>query len=188
MNKPVPSSIVSDRLEREKYFLSFPEGQDMVKGMIDARRVDLGLLGATIRDFRSQKANSNEETDWFWDWALETKEAEFKKLTTQIHTLEYKLLDAQGWKQVGKKKGFDLDRIRAVPVSDIIGTSPSRNSGNRWLYRCPLHNEDTASFTWYVDQNRWHCYGCQQNGDVIALVMLINDCDFVTACRMLENS
>lgn len=41
--------------------------------------------------------------------------------------------------------------------------------GNRATGLCPLHNEKTPSFTVYLDQNSWHCFGCHQGGDVIAL-------------------
>lgn len=32
-----------------------------------------------------------------------------------------------------------------------------RRDGRRWKCLCPLHNEDTPSFTIYPDKNLWRC-------------------------------
>jgi 5S rRNA maturation endonuclease (ribonuclease M5) len=44
-----------------------------------------------------------------------------------------------------------------------------RRDGRRWKCLCPLHNEDTPSFTIYPDKNLWRCFGCNTRGSVIDL-------------------
>lgn len=43
-----------------------------------------------------------------------------------------------------------------------------RNGRARGL--CPLHSERTPSFFVFADTQRWHCFGCNQGGDVFDLV------------------
>ena len=40
--------------------------------------------------------------------------------------------------------------------------------GGRYV-RCPLHDEDTASFRIYDDEDTFYCFGCNVGGDVVVL-------------------
>lgn len=79
---------------------------------------------------------------------------------------------------------IDVEGIKAR--ADIVATIESygielKKAGHNFKVCCPFHNEKTPSFTVYPDENRWHCYGCQANGDVFAFVMKMENCDFKTA-------
>ncbi len=39
--------------------------------------------------------------------------------------------------------------------------------------KCPLHNEDTASFKYYEATNSCYCFGCRRGGDIINLHRLV---------------
>lgn len=175
------------RIARETVFLSLPEGKEIVRELIASLRADLAHLGAYLRDITSKKATAKVEDDWFWELRKEKVKEEQKKLLSRIHTLEFKLSDAEGWEEIGQPKGFNLDAIRAVPISDILNERPMRKGGNRWYYKCIAHNEKTPSMVYYVDQNRVHCFGCGFSADVIGLVMAINNCDFKKACKILSH-
>ena len=55
--------------------------------------------------------------------------------------------------------------VLAAPFKKLRRAGPDREKG-----RCPLHDENTASFYVYVDSQRWHCFGaCGAGGDVIEL-------------------
>ena len=43
---------------------------------------------------------------------------------------------------------------------------------------CPFHNEKTGSFTIYLDQNKFYCYGCSAGVDAIDFVMKRDSVDF----------
>lgn len=47
-------------------------------------------------------------------------------------------------------------------VARVLGID---TKGNKAL--CPLHREKTPSFVFYPDH--WHCFGCRESGDYIAL-------------------
>jgi|GEM_PF-6385987 len=50
---------------------------------------------------------------------------------------------------------------------------------------CPFHEEKTASFHAYTDSQRYHCYGCQENGDVINFKAKIDGISVGDAIREL---
>jgi DNA primase len=50
------------------------------------------------------------------------------------------------------------------------GFEPKQDSGNRHKMRCPLHNEDTASFVIYPS-NSYYCFGCSSGGGVVSFIM-----------------
>ena len=50
---------------------------------------------------------------------------------------------------------------------------------------CPLHAERTPSFFIKPYTQRFHCYGCGADGDVIQFVMLAESLDFKGACEHL---
>ncbi|HBE89971.1 MAG TPA: hypothetical protein DDW41_02055 [Candidatus Andersenbacteria bacterium] len=55
--------------------------------------------------------------------------------------------------------------------------------GKHWG-KCPLHREKTASFI--VSGQRWHCFGCNESGDVFDLVRKINSCSFKEALQKVR--
>jgi CHC2 zinc finger len=67
----------------------------------------------------------------------------------------------------------------AVPVIDLAerlaGPGKMRRSGDKWIALCPLpdHDERTPSFVVWADNERgWHCFGCDEGGDVVDLARL----------------
>lgn len=61
---------------------------------------------------------------------------------------------------------------------------------NRWLTTCPFHEDSTASFSVSFVEFGWafHCFGCQEEGDVIRFVMLTGGCGFMEAIERLGKS
>jgi hypothetical protein len=77
---------------------------------------------------------------------------------------------------------------KAIPIEDFISQFTKLRKGSKTLKGlCPLHKEKTPSFTVYLNQNRWHCYGCNRGGDIINLVMELQGLTFLEAVRYLIN-
>lgn len=78
----------------------------------------------------------------------------------------------------------DIDRLKDHnPVSDVLaryGFHPERNGKTR----CPFHAERIGSLS--VTPLLFYCFGCGVGGDVIKLVMLLENTDFQGAVRLLE--
>lgn len=78
----------------------------------------------------------------------------------------------------------DIERAKQVPIETFF-SGHLRKHGRLAVGKCPLHNEKTGSFTIYLDQNSWWCYGCQEGGSVVDFVMKQNGVDFLTATKQL---
>lgn len=80
----------------------------------------------------------------------------------------------------------DIARAKEVPLEELFA-GKLRKMGNKAVGNCPFHNEKTGSFTIYLDQNKFYCYGCSAGVDAIDFVMRRDNCDFLTAVRSLLN-
>jgi len=59
-----------------------------------------------------------------------------------------------------------------------------RGHGKRLEGHCPLagHEDDTPSFNVYTQTQRFHCFGCDNGGDVLDFVRLMDGCSLIEAC------
>lgn len=80
-----------------------------------------------------------------------------------------------------------LDELRArVPVSDVVGRRVRLTRKGRELWGlCPFHNEKTPSFKVNDDRQRYHCFGCGQDGTAIDFVMATEGLTFREAVERL---
>lgn len=62
-----------------------------------------------------------------------------------------------------------------------------RRGRNFWAC-CPFHNEKTPSFSIKQDAQFYKCFGCGESGNVITLVMKMENVDFLTAVEMLAKN
>jgi DNA primase len=63
----------------------------------------------------------------------------------------------------------------SYPLLDVVeraGVHLKRSGTNRFLGRCPFHEDRTPSFFVYLDRQRFACYGCKACGDVLDFVRL----------------
>lgn len=84
-----------------------------------------------------------------------------------------------------EKKELNIDLAKEYPIGDLISTKATYKKKNRAAYLCPFHNEKTGSFVWFVKENRFHCFGCGKNGDVIDFVIETTGVSFVEAVKKL---
>lgn len=81
-----------------------------------------------------------------------------------------------------------IEIARHYPIAEIARSKLDfRSAGNNLIVSCPFHNERRPSFYIYPKTNTFHCFGCQENGDVIKLTMHLHGIDFKEAVRMLQN-
>ncbi|MBR2623112.1 MAG: DNA primase [Clostridia bacterium] len=76
-----------------------------------------------------------------------------------------------------KQKNDIVEVIRSYVAVD-------RKGGNYWAC-CPFHHEKTPSFAVNEGEQFYHCFGCQESGDVIKFVQEIESTDFMGAVRIL---
>lgn len=62
--------------------------------------------------------------------------------------------------------------LDAADVHDVLSDFLDlKKKGARYECCCPFHNERTPSFSVNPARNRWHCFGCGEDGDAVAFLM-----------------
>jgi hypothetical protein len=82
---------------------------------------------------------------------------------------------------------WDIPALKAKPIEDLYAFEKQRASGNKIMTLCPFHEESSASFAIFTDDNHFKCFGCGLYGDNIKFLMELNDWTFVEACKSLAS-
>jgi DNA primase len=59
-----------------------------------------------------------------------------------------------------------------------------KKAGNEWKGCCPFHPDRTPSFTIYADDQRFMCFGCGSQGDVLDFIMRRNGVSLADALEI----
>lgn len=73
-----------------------------------------------------------------------------------------------------------IEFARTVPIERAVSEKINRSG----FISCPFHNEKTWSCKIY--KNRYHCFGCGADGDVIDYVMKTHNINFIQAIKFLQ--
>ena len=72
----------------------------------------------------------------------------------------------------------DIDKAKAYPIDELIEIKHG-------FAKCLWHNETQASMKFYKEQNRVHCFSCNQSHDSIDVYQKLNNCSFKEAVNKL---
>jgi len=80
-----------------------------------------------------------------------------------------------------------IDEIRnKADLLQIVGEYvPLKKRGKNYLGLCPFHSEKTPSFTVSPEKQIFHCFGCNEGGNVFAFLMKIENISFSEAVELL---
>jgi DNA primase len=85
-----------------------------------------------------------------------------------------------------KEEDIDALRERADIVDVVSGYSRLRKAhGHRFMGLCPFHSEKTPSFSVDSAKGFWHCFGCQEGGNVYQFVQKAENLSFPEAVEWL---
>ena len=57
-------------------------------------------------------------------------------------------------------------------ISELLEV-PITERGVNAMLRCPLHEDDTPSFSVHLEDGVWHCFGCEESGNLDKLYRLL---------------
>lgn len=124
-----------------------------------------------------------EEVDarWLIEEYLSTVMDEANKIRAQIKFQQ----DLASGKEI-KIEVFDKDALKKVKIDQFVtNQNNKRRTSNGTLYCCEFHNDSNPSMYVYND-NHYHCYTCEANGDVIKFIMDKEKMTFAQACKYLK--
>lgn len=87
----------------------------------------------------------------------------------------------------GRINPDDIGLLRTrVPIEDIIGQYVTlKRSGSNFSGLCPFHEESTPSFSVSPDRGLFHCFGCQESGDMYTFIQKMEDITFVESVEKI---
>ncbi|MFH1709470.1 MAG: DNA primase [bacterium] len=80
-----------------------------------------------------------------------------------------------------------IDEIRnKSDILQIIGEYvPLKKRGKNYIGLCPFHSEKTPSFTVSPEKQIFHCFGCNEGGNIFAFLMKIENIGFSESVALL---
>ncbi len=89
---------------------------------------------------------------------------------------------------LGRIRDDDIAEVREkARIDDVVGSYVTlrRAGGGSMKGLCPFHDEKSPSFHVTPSRQMFHCFGCQEGGDVIAFLMKIDGLTFVESVERL---
>jgi len=169
----------------------FPEAKKIIPKKIKEWEIELKINKRKLKDcliFIYQQ-----KIDEFSVWFLEQVARLF--LMPPILKADGNILRLKRMLSITNPSGKKLENwqekveiARHHPIIEIASNKLEiKQSGKSFTSLCPFHSEKRSSFYVYPETNTFHCFGCQENGDVIKLTMHLHGVDFKEAVRMLQN-
>ncbi len=80
-----------------------------------------------------------------------------------------------------------IDEIRnKADILQIVGEYvPLKKRGKNYIGLCPFHSEKTPSFTVSPDKQIFHCFGCNEGGNIFSFLMKIENISFAESVELL---
>jgi DNA primase len=73
-----------------------------------------------------------------------------------------------------------------LEIAEVVGAYlPLKQAGRNLKAPCPFHQEKTASFMVSPEKGIYHCFGCNEGGDILSFVMKMEGVDFRQALEIL---
>jgi len=164
----------------------FPEAQDCVilfRDESEAKLNNLYKYRNRLYGFISNPNNVSFSDQWFWRLVADVIFlSEIPKLEKEIKKIERIIsYRNQPAKTVDRITPEDIATAKEVPLNQFL------DFNRAGFTHCIFHEEKSASMKWYQDKNRFVCFGCNQKGDSVDIIMKLYNLTFLDAIRKLIN-
>lgn len=175
--------------ERELVEIFSPE-PEMIRMKLDDWKAEQIAKTKTVKNFLKEiyGLEVDDLSKWFGELMVKTfLMPDLEKCTRHISRLK-RILDLFNLQKImGNNNQESIERARRYPIYEITKFRLLlRGCGNKFSSLCPFHEEKHASFYIYPETNTFHCFGCQENGDIIKLTMHLYGASFKEAVKMLQ--
>lgn len=168
----------------------FSPTSEMIQTKLDDWKTEKVAKTETIKNFLKKiyKLNADDFSKWFGELMVKTfLMPDLEKCNRHIARLKRILNLLNPQKIIGSNNQESIERARRYPIYEIAKYRLLlRGCRNKFSSLCPFHEEKHASFYIYPETNTFHCFGCQENGDVIKLTMHLYGTSFREAVKMLQ--
>ncbi|MFH0857356.1 MAG: DNA primase [Candidatus Magasanikbacteria bacterium] len=81
----------------------------------------------------------------------------------------------------------EIEQIKEkIDIADLIAEyAQLKPSGTQLKACCPFHHEKTASFMVSRERQRYHCFGCGEDGDIFTFIQKIEGMEFIESLKHL---
>jgi len=173
----------------KEWLETFPEDADIIPKKIQEWSEHRQKLERLAKEQINllKKESKNEFDYWFWrQWLKVTLLEETIESEKHIRRLKKLLPTNNANPPSNKLSDSMIENARLIPIANIAMQNLNlRKRGRNYFATCPFHAEKTPSFCLYPETNSFFCFGCNQNGDVITFVMLLNNFNFKEAVLWL---
>lgn len=184
--------IAPELSPRELVDTFFPEALPAIKRNLRDLKHDLKLvkeIGSKMLDIIFDERIVAGISDQVWQKFLRPINIKWwhdlpvQKIERNIKFLE-SLINISNIKEVATNTGvrdayYNIERAKTTSIETVIEVKNN-------LAVCPFHNDRHASLHIYKEQNRFHCFSCGADGDVIDLVQKMYGLDFKSAVYKLN--
>lgn len=136
---------------------------------------------------KERNAKNSGQNPFHLDYIRQVLLIAINNLNRKIRIIRYANKPVNLESDAGRITNEDVKRAKEISIETLYAGELQKKY-NIAIGLCPFHAENTASFTIYTNQNRWHCFGgCQQGGDSVDYVMRRDNCGFIEAVKKLVN-
>ena len=155
-------------------------------GEVGAEKVAGLLPQARIVRLPEEVGESADVTDFFV--RRKKSRGEFLELLQQAEPLPLPLpQQSRGQSPVPNNRSEIEALKRSVRIEEIARRYLElQPNGQRFIARCPFHEDQHPSFVLYPESQSFYCFGCQAYGDVITFLMRIERLTFPEALDALR--
>lgn len=75
------------------------------------------------------------------------------------------------------------NEAKQKPIEELYSFEKVKRFRNKIVALCPFHDEKTASFNIFINDNRFHCFGCGAKGDAVDFFQKLHGVDFKVAVK-----